>query len=83
VHSGNGYDWETTFVDVTPVSYAQMGLLPQVHRYEVDVYANIRCLLEASARNVPPLTSCALSVSAAQVTLTTMTMSDEVTSQIG
>jgi hypothetical protein len=47
---GEGYDWETTFYDVTPVSYAQMGLLPQMHRRESDIYANVRCLLEASGR---------------------------------
>lgn len=52
---GKGYEWETTFFDVTPVSYAQMGLLPQVHRNEQEIYANLRCLLEASGRTVPPL----------------------------
>jgi hypothetical protein len=52
---GKGYEWETTFFDVTPISYAQMGLLPQVHRSERDIYANIRLLLEASGRKVPPL----------------------------
>jgi ankyrin repeat protein len=52
---GKGYEWETTFFDVTPISYAQMGLLPQVHRRERDIYANLRCLLEASGRTIPPL----------------------------
>jgi hypothetical protein len=52
---GKGYEWETTFFDVTPISYAQMGLLPQVTRRESDIYANIQCLLEASGRAVPPL----------------------------
>jgi hypothetical protein len=52
---GKGYPWETTFFDVTPVSYAQMGLLPQVHRSESEIYSNIRALLEASGRSVPPL----------------------------
>jgi ankyrin repeat protein len=52
---GKGYPWETTFFDVTPISYAQMGLLPQVHRRERDIYANIRLLLEAAGRQVPPL----------------------------
>jgi hypothetical protein len=52
---GKGYEWETTFFDVTPVSYAQMGLLPQVHRNEGAIYSNVRCLLEASGRKVPPL----------------------------
>lgn len=50
---GKGYEWETTFLDVTPISYAQMGLMPQVHRRESDIYSNIRCLLEASGRKVP------------------------------
>lgn len=39
---GKGYEWETTFFDVTPISYAQMGLLPQVTRSERDIYSNIR-----------------------------------------
>jgi ankyrin repeat protein len=52
---GKGYEWESTLFDVTPVSYAQMGLLPQVHRSERDIYANIRLLLEAARRKVPPL----------------------------
>ena len=52
---GKGYEWETTFFDVTPISFAQMGLLPQVHRNERDIYANIRLLLAAAGRQVPPL----------------------------
>ena len=52
---GLGFEWETTFFDVTPVSYAQLGLMPQVHRRDVDIYANIRRLLNASGRSVPPL----------------------------
>ena len=52
---GKGYEWETTFFDVTPISYAQMGLLPQVHRKEHDIYANIAVLIRASGRVVPPL----------------------------
>ncbi|HEX7679401.1 MAG TPA: ankyrin repeat domain-containing protein [Thermoanaerobaculia bacterium] len=52
---GRGFEWETTCFDVTPISYAQLGLLPQMHRRELDIYANIRRLLEASGRNVPPL----------------------------
>ena len=54
---GKGYEWETTFFDVTPISYAQMGLLPQVHRKEDEIYSNLRCLLEASGRTAPPLTN--------------------------
>jgi hypothetical protein len=52
---GKGYEWETTIFDVTPISYAQMGLLPQVHRNERDIYSNIAILLKAAGRNVPPL----------------------------
>ena len=52
---GKGYEWETTFFDVTPIAYAQMGLMPQVHRNEVEIYSNLKCLLEASGRKVPPL----------------------------
>lgn len=52
---GKGMEWETTLFDVTPISYAQSGLLPQVHRKERDVYENIRALLSAAGRNVPPL----------------------------
>jgi len=52
---GKGYEWETTFFDVTPISYAQMGLLPQVHRNEGEIYSNLKCLMEASGRRVPPL----------------------------
>jgi ankyrin repeat protein len=25
---GKGFEWETAFLDVTPISYAQMGLMP-------------------------------------------------------
>jgi len=52
---GKGYEWETTFFDVTPISYAQMGLMPQMHRRESDIYSNVRSLLEASRRPVPLL----------------------------
>jgi ankyrin repeat protein len=52
---GKGFEWETTFFDVTPISYAQLGLMPQVHRRDRDIYANIRLLLEAAGRSVPPL----------------------------
>ena len=52
---GKGYQWETVFFDVTPISFAQMGLMPQVHRIETDIYANIRALLAACGRDVPEL----------------------------
>lgn len=52
---GRGFDWETVCYDVTPLSYAQLGLLPQMHRREADVYANIAELLAASGRPPPDL----------------------------
>lgn len=52
---GRGYEWETTLFDVTPISYCQCGLLPQMHRREEDIDANVRRLLAASGRVVPPL----------------------------
>jgi hypothetical protein len=52
---GKGFEWETTLFDVTPISYAQCGLLPQVHRKEIDIYDNIKLLLQAAGRPVPPL----------------------------
>jgi ankyrin repeat protein len=55
MHWGKRYEWETTFFDVTPISFAQMGLLPQVHRNEREIYSNLACLLEASGRPAPPL----------------------------
>jgi ankyrin repeat protein len=35
---GKGFEWETTCFDVTPISYAQLGLLPQMKRTEQDCY---------------------------------------------
>ena len=52
---GRGFEWETTCFDVTPISYAQLGLLPQMQRTESDSYSNIRTLLEAAGRKVPPM----------------------------
>ncbi len=55
IHWGKGFPWETTFFDITPISYAQMGLMPQVHRTETEIYANIAALLKAAGRKIPPL----------------------------
>ncbi len=52
---GKGFAWETTCFDVTPLSYAQLGLLAQMHRSEKDTYQNLRTLLQAAGRWVPPL----------------------------
>ncbi len=56
---GKGFAWETTILDVTPISYAQCGLYFQFHRNEENVYANIAYLWrkkygsEMKVRNVP------------------------------
>lgn len=50
---GKGFEWETFCLDVTPISYAQLGLLPQFQRTERDIYDNIRVLMEAAGRRVP------------------------------
>ena len=52
---GRGFEWETTVFDVTPISYAQFGLLPQFQRTEKDIDHNIRLLLKAAGRPIPPL----------------------------
>lgn len=52
---GAGFDWETTLFDLTPISYAQCGLLPQMHRAERDIAANVLRLLAACGRPQPPL----------------------------
>ena len=54
---GKEFEWETTFFDVSPISYAQYGLLPQMHRVEGDIYENITLLLKASGRIFPPLSN--------------------------
>lgn len=51
---GKGFEWETTCLDVTPISYAQLGLLPQMQRTERDCQANVRTMLEAAGRPLPP-----------------------------
>lgn len=52
---GKGYEWETVFFDVTPVSYAQIGLMPQLRRRDADIYANIERMIKALARKMPTL----------------------------
>ncbi len=52
---GKDFAWETTCFDVTPISYAQLGLLPQMQRTEQDCYANVAQLLRACGRPVQPL----------------------------
>ena len=55
VYWGQGYPWETVFFDVTPISYAQVGLMPQMHRSEADIYSNIKTLAKAVGRQMPEL----------------------------
>ncbi len=56
---GRGAEWETTVLDVTPISYAQCGLYAQFHRDERDVYGNLAYLYrkrhgaDLQVRNVP------------------------------
>lgn len=56
---GSKQDWETTVLDVTPMSYAQCGLYAQFHRREQDVYSNLGYLhlrrygTQLPMRNVP------------------------------
>jgi Ankyrin repeat len=50
---GRGFDWETPCFDVTPISYAQLGLLPQMHRDERDTFDNVATLLRAAGRAAP------------------------------
>ncbi|MEI9910967.1 MAG: ankyrin repeat domain-containing protein [Bacteroidota bacterium] len=42
---GKGYEWETLIPSVNPVSYAMMGLLPQMHRNEVTISKVVTVLL--------------------------------------
>ncbi len=50
---GRTFEWETTFFDLTPISYAQLGTLPQVHREPLHIDAVVRALLAAAGRPVP------------------------------
>ena len=43
---GKGYEWETFIPAVNPISYAMMGLLPQMHRYPELVAKNVSLLLK-------------------------------------
>ena len=51
---GAGCEWETECFDLTPVSYAQLGLLRQFQRTEEEIYRNVRTLLQALGREAPP-----------------------------
>jgi len=44
---GKGYEWETLIPAVNPISYAMMGLLPQMHRNEMTISKVVSLLLKA------------------------------------
>jgi hypothetical protein len=56
---GKGYEWETFIPAVNPISYAMMGLLPQMHRKENTIAATVSLLMryaygiDYEPRNVP------------------------------
>ena len=43
---GKGYEWETFIPAVNPVSYAVMGLIPQMHRRESTVAETVSLLIK-------------------------------------
>ncbi len=43
---GKGYEWETLIPAVNPISYAMMGLLPQMHRNEITISNVVTKLLQ-------------------------------------
>jgi hypothetical protein len=43
---GKGYEWETLIPAVNPISYAMMGLLPQMHRNEQVISKVVTTLLQ-------------------------------------
>ncbi len=45
---GKGYEWETLIPSVNPISYAMMGLLPQMHRNEIVISNTVSYLLKAA-----------------------------------
>jgi hypothetical protein len=47
---GKGYEWETLIPSVNPISYAMMGLIPQMHRNEIDISKIVSLLLKAAYR---------------------------------
>lgn len=43
---GKGYEWETLIPAVNPISYAMMGLIPQMHRDEVTISKVVTAMLK-------------------------------------
>lgn len=56
---GKAYEWETLIPSVNPISYAMMGLLPQMHRNEKEITQTVLQLLNERynvsypLRNIP------------------------------
>ena len=56
---GKGYEWETLIPSVNPISYAMMGLLPQMHRNEITISKVVTMLLKSAygidyaSQNIP------------------------------
>jgi Ankyrin repeat len=56
---GKGYPWETLIPSVNPISYAMMGLLPQMHRNDKTIHEVVSILLKHqynityAATNIP------------------------------
>lgn len=53
VRWGEGFEWETSIFDVTPISYAQCGLFTQFQRNEEDIYSNIEYLQARRSGGAP------------------------------
>ena len=45
---GRGYQWETLIPAVNPISFAMMGLIPQMHRNEITISKIVALLLKAA-----------------------------------
>lgn len=45
---GKGYQWETFIPSVNPISYAMMGLLPQMQRNETDISGIVSMLIKTA-----------------------------------
>jgi len=43
---GKGYEWETFIPAVNPISYAMIGLLPQMHRKDTTVAETVSLLVK-------------------------------------
>lgn len=43
---GKGFEWEAGLIDISLISYIQLGLLHQMQRPELDIYSNLRLLCD-------------------------------------